>query len=1007
MRVLLATAVAALAASTAQAKVFVFKADACNTNFNDDANWLNLDATDDGATLVTPLGSGDAAPEEVTFGDGADHFESVDVKVSAGDYELGGLVLQDDMVLSLDEDGVVITFSEDAVGPAAQFVAGQTTEKGACSLGCHSNFYEYLGRDKERAAIDYDRKDSKGISDDFVEAEASPCGSDTVVVPEGFNVNVLALGVHAFKEILYVQDGEVIYVEAPSQLPEFMLFPTADQKVIIGGDANDQCADAGVSDRDGNCVCASECLRDTDSLAEANNIRAAAKSWAQYASRDFEEGDSRQFDFTYARAWTTFSGMSDDCTIKASSVGANLEDESFDQMSFDGNPEISLDYETRSVRISGRIEAFGGLLDGQRNQFTGPLVINAVEDGEVAADNEVDQIKEAHSAAAARVFAAVIKTMERQCRVDDKSTILSIIGWDYEQSATTTIYAGGNLPQIDVNRLVDDNNKEGVVTAVFEAIKDIAGWEDLEERAILEGWKLVGPEARHKGRREAPIRHGYATNLIQVDLEYSRYGGASGLDETSVRNRINHVLATYDTTTHHRCFTFEFGFDDTCIEELVANAIGGQLGECTVNAAEACRETATASALEIILEIRGCGLLGTITNDAGLTVCADPEAQAAAAAAAAEQATAAVEKALGVVFDQYNAAVQAAADAALLKNQTAAERAASRETEMSLALGDVVRVILFQTTAAALTDLLGLKTSEQEDADAALADAQAALDALACPDPSADTTVIGGGQIGAEVDEAAEAAAAAEKAACADARDLVEASDFQSQKTAAVVAEVQTALTKQIAAEELQAIRDQTAAAGGVVTPEAPTEEEMEAQQAKVNAAQKAADDACATGESAMCEALQAALEAATAAMNALDDQLAASKIPPPSDGIGMSTIIIAAVGAIIVIAIVIAIVVLGGGAAAAADPRDGDGKAVIAFENPMYDDPSQAADLGGYAEAGNDDQGLYDEPTFNADDGGEGGGYLDVEPDDDDEDEEEDEEEEEEDDEEDESDDE
>ena len=161
-RILLATA--ALVLGTAQAKVYVFKADGCNTNFNDDANWLNLDATDDNATLVTPSNFDGEAPEEVTFGDGADGFESVDVKISAGEYELGGLVLQDDMVLSLDEDGVVITFSEDAVGPAAQFVAGQTTEKGACSLGCHSNYYEYVGRDKERAAVDYDRRDDLSVS---------------------------------------------------------------------------------------------------------------------------------------------------------------------------------------------------------------------------------------------------------------------------------------------------------------------------------------------------------------------------------------------------------------------------------------------------------------------------------------------------------------------------------------------------------------------------------------------------------------------------------------------------------------------------------------------------------------------------------------------------------------------------------------------------------------------------------------------------------------------------
>ena len=160
-RILLATA---LVLGSAQAKIFVFKADGCNTNFNDDANWLNLDGAE-GAEVVTPSSFNGEAPEEVTFGDGADNFESIDVKISAGEYELGGLVLQDDMVLSLDEDGVVITFSEEAVGPAAQFVAGQTTEKGACSLGCHNNYLEYTGRDTDRAAVDYaDREDLLDVS---------------------------------------------------------------------------------------------------------------------------------------------------------------------------------------------------------------------------------------------------------------------------------------------------------------------------------------------------------------------------------------------------------------------------------------------------------------------------------------------------------------------------------------------------------------------------------------------------------------------------------------------------------------------------------------------------------------------------------------------------------------------------------------------------------------------------------------------------------------------------
>merc|ERR1711937_747824 len=71
----------------------------------------------------------------------------------------------------------------------------------------------------------------------------------------------------------------------------------------------------------------------------------------------------------------------------------------------------------------------------------------------------------------------------------------------------------------------------------------------------------------------------------------------------------------------------------------------------------------------------------------------------------------------------------------------------------------------------------------------------------------------------------------------------------------------------------------------------------------------------------------------------------------------------------------------------------------VVAFENPMYDDPAQA---GVGVAPGANDPGLYDEPTFNQDadkenpmyqsqeiaDDGAAGGYLDVQPDDDEDDE-------------------
>jgi hypothetical protein len=85
-----------------------------------------------------------------------------------------------------------------------------------------------------------------------------------------------------------------------------------------------------------------------------------------------------------------------------------------------------------------------------------------------------------------------------------------------------------------------------------------------------------------------------------------------------------------------------------------------------------------------------------------------------------------------------------------------------------------------------------------------------------------------------------------------------------------------------------------------------------------------------------------------------------------------------------------------GGGGGSSHDGGRNDGAAVVAFENPMYDDPAQSADRFEAAPEEEDDGGgLYDEPAFDAGDGNDtagaaGGGYLDVEPEEEEEEEEE-----------------
>ena len=123
---------------------------------------------------------------------------------------------------------------------------------------------------------------------------------------------------------------------------------------------------------------------------------------------------------------------------------------------------------------------------------------------------------------------------------------------------------------------------------------------------------------------------------------------------------------------------------------------------------------------------------------------------------------------------------------------------------------------------------------------------------------------------------------------------------------------------------------------------------------------------------------LAAAEASAAAAQDKLDGALQSNIIP-----------ILAGGGGLIVLLIIIVVVVStsgGGGGGGSGDGyyRPGDAS-VVAFENPMYDDPSSSPTQNPIMDEDEEDGGLYDEPAFNAEepeDEAAGGGYLDVEPD-------------------------
>ena len=71
-----------------------------------------------------------------------------------------------------------------------RFIAGQTTEKGECSVGCHDNFYVFKGSKEDATSVDMK---AAADNEDLEAAKDAPCGTDTVVIPEGYNVNLLAM----------------------------------------------------------------------------------------------------------------------------------------------------------------------------------------------------------------------------------------------------------------------------------------------------------------------------------------------------------------------------------------------------------------------------------------------------------------------------------------------------------------------------------------------------------------------------------------------------------------------------------------------------------------------------------------------------------------------------------------------------------------------------------------------------------------------------------------------
>ena len=219
-------------------------------NFDDANNWLQ---SVDG---VAPVLSA-SPPATVTVGLGKREAEPIDIKVKDGNkFALGELEIAPGVTLSLDVDAEIV-FDDAADGDDATFVGGQTTERAECSLGCQSNFYEYPGGVGQAAY----QLPEPGAETDLELATRAPCADDSVVIPDGYNVNVLGMGFHVFKSVTYVNVDDVVEIENAALVPGTFFFDVVHERLAIGEQAEDACSDAGLysdsKDHPG-CICTSE-----------------------------------------------------------------------------------------------------------------------------------------------------------------------------------------------------------------------------------------------------------------------------------------------------------------------------------------------------------------------------------------------------------------------------------------------------------------------------------------------------------------------------------------------------------------------------------------------------------------------------------------------------------------------------------------------------------------------------------------------------------------------------
>lgn len=564
--------------------------------------------------------------------------------VAQGTYAMGSLMLQDNMVITLESDGVVLEFAGDeATGSPAFFVAGQE-QKPECDFNCAQNWFVAKN-------TDLNKLEDEKTRDQFPRADSPPSWEDSAIFPAGYNVHLYTYGGAQAKSLAFMNvDGSEHTATSVSTVPDYFVYPKVE--VDIGEDAAHNCEawfvggkrmEPKVSDRH-KCVASSTCPAPLpeDATAEEQKqyfdglrdgetkLRDAAKDAAGYLFEEVAEADARErkvtaeisgsalnlrscsgedgFDGNFSKylnnrlpAGTNVSDIS--ITVTGSSFRFSAEG-SFPRELTCANPDIT--------STCGNVGPVSGVADRTTDDF--PTEIALTPDTTM-------QSRYAFYGAAEAMADAYMGFCEagRRAASDVQDFRISLGASKYN---TITAFAGGNLPQADVYTLANEDNSDAFIDYMCQGIGQMPIDDAVVGRVdclmMEQDFGIVDASVVHemKAKRMRRGEYGRATKLALLTVRYSIYGRGSDGDLTdeekeSMQSWIDTLTALYEPLyTSRPCYTAEGGIDYECLNTEMYAAANAKMASCGGDITASCRAGAEDAARDVCYGVSGCGPLG-------------------------------------------------------------------------------------------------------------------------------------------------------------------------------------------------------------------------------------------------------------------------------------------------------------------------------------------------------------------------------------------------------------